>query len=192
MWKSSIVLAAPLACAILITGCSGGSRERADQAQPQPNNPGPATPAILTLSGCLGPAPDRSHFVLEQVTIERRPDDAQREATRTAGGITENSWVDLDGTDHKDELTKALGQRVRVTGTITDPGENTIGTAGTQGTPTHSGDKSQAGATGHYAAREKKEMGRIARESMANGTAALVKVTGVQPSGEQCPRPAGQ
>ncbi|HEV3484392.1 MAG TPA: hypothetical protein VG106_03220, partial [Vicinamibacterales bacterium] len=100
-------------------------------------------------------------------------------------GITEGSWVRLAPGDQ--DLQQFAGQRVNVTGTIMDDGANTMGTAGTAGQQTPSGDRSQAGAAGeHHADKQKMEMGRIARESMANGTAAEIRVQQVQAAGGKC------
>ena len=74
-----------------------------------------------------------------------------------------------------------------ILGTITDNGQDTVGTAGTRGIQTPSGDTSQAASSKHHSEKAKTEAGRIARESTANGTAAEVAVQKVQTSGDKCP-----
>jgi hypothetical protein len=51
-------------------------------------------------------------------------------------------------------------------------------------TPT--GDKSEASSPEHHSEKYKQEAGRIARESMADGTAALVKVGELSGTGDRC------
>ena len=117
----------------------------------------------------------------------RPRDDRLPEAT--SGNATEGSWVRLSGSD---ELSAHAGKRVTITGAIVDSGQNTVGTAGTSGNTLPSGDRSEAASSDHHSTKVKKEAGRIARESMANGTAAEVKVSSIQASGESCEENAGR
>jgi hypothetical protein len=181
---------APLVGAALIVGCGGTDRANEDRsAQAGQNAPAQqgASDAPVQLSGCIEAAAGNAQYVLRNVRFEPRHTGDSQADTTTAGnhGITEGAWVRLQGGDQ--DLTPYLGQRVNVTGTVVDDGANTRGVAGTAGVQTPSGDRSQAGATGeHHADKQKMEMGRIAREWLANGTAAEIRVQQVQSSGERC------
>lgn len=191
-WAST--LAAPIVCGALLIGCGGSDDASRDQQAQQPptTRPEQATTGsqaqtTVALSGCVEGAPGTDQFMLRHVRFEPRQEDPQRQPTAAnVPGITEGSWVRLDGREHPDELQRLAGQRVTLTGLVEDSGRNTIGTAGTSGNPIVSGDKSQAASDKDYPDKIKAEAGRIARESMANGMAALVKVTAVQSTGERC------
>lgn len=181
--------ATTLVCAAMIAACGGSdgaNEDRPAQAGQQPARQG-ASFAPVQLSGCIESAAGTSGYVLRNVRFEPRlTGDSQADTTTpTNAGITEGSWVRLHAGDQ--DLTHYAGQRVNVTGTIIDDGANTIGTAGTAGVQTPSGDRSQAGASGeHHADKQKAEMGRIARESLANGTAAEVRVQQIQRGEGKC------
>lgn len=179
--------AAALVCVTLMTACGGddgANDERRAQGPGATPQEAPAT-ALVSLSGCVETAPGTNGFSLRNVRFEPRQGDPQA-ATTTAGGhgITEGGWVRLGAGDQ--DLNGYLGQRVLVTGRVTNDGRNTIGTAGSAGQPHPSGDRSQAAGTGDNEDRKAQEMGRIARESMANGTAAQVHVQRIQPTGDRC------
>ena len=125
--------------------------------------------------------------MLRHVRFEPRDTGDPHIDTTTAGahGITEGAWVRLRAGN--EDLGPHAGRRVTILGAITDNGQNTVGTAGTRGTQTPSGDASQAASSKHHSEKVKTEAGRIARESMANGTAAEVAVQEVQTSGDKCP-----
>jgi hypothetical protein len=180
---------------LFLVGCGGsdGANDDRRAAEPMTNRPEGARPqaqpseAIVALSGCVEGAPGTDQFVLRQVRFEPQEDGSQRETTAPpTPGITEGSWVRLDGADHAEELRQHAGQRVMLTGIIADTGRNTIGTAGTSGNETVSGDKTEAASRKDYPDKYAAEAGRIARESMANGTAAEVRVTALQSTGERC------
>jgi hypothetical protein len=138
------------------------------------------------LSGCLeAGAAGASTYVLRNVRFDPpgTTDPHRNTTTPAPEGITEGSWVRVVGAEN---LQAQVGRRVAVTGTVTDHGGNSIGTAGTSGTSLPSGDRSQAASTDHHSTKVKKESGRIARESMADGTAAEVQVTQVRDLGEPC------
>jgi hypothetical protein len=193
----NVLLALPLAASVF-AGCGGsddaGSRNAADdrtrQQQPITNAPEDPARATVALTGCVQPGTGDG-WVLQQVRFQgdKAGTDPQRHTqTSQAHGITEGSWVRLAPGDQ--DLRSFAGQRVNLSGTITDNGANTIGTAGTPGVATPSGDRSQAASDEHYSEKVKKEAGRIGRESMANGTAAEVRVEQVQGTGERCAGPA--
>ena len=85
------------------------------------------------------------------------------------------------------------GHRVLVTGVVADAGQNTIGTGGaSSGVVVHSGDVSQASTNDRHWVKVRKEAGPIARESIANGTAAEIKVAEIKDLGEGCHETTGR
>jgi hypothetical protein len=187
----SIVITVLLSGTVMVGGCGGSGRahdERRAQATPekQPEQPAVAT---ITLSGCLEAATGTNQYVLRNVRWEPRAGDPQATTTTPGGhGITEGAWVRVDGSGQ--DLTGHLGERVKINGIIQDDGRNTIGTAGSPGVQTPTGETSQAASREHHSEKYKKEAGRIARESMADGTAALVKVREISGTGDRCtPQP---
>ena len=187
--KGKVQLIGSMLCAMLIAGCAGKDRATDEQSTQQPEASQNASPAQATvsLSGCVEAAPGPRQYVLRHVRFEPRETGDPHIDTTTAGayGITEGAWVRLRV--GKEDLGPHAGRRVTILGSITDSGQNTIGTAGTRGNPTPSGDESQAASSQRYSKKVKDEAGRIARESMANGTAAEVAVQKVQASGNKCP-----
>ena len=175
-------VAVPVMCATLMIGC-GRSEEGAQSGQAGAE---PPAQALVSLSGCIEAAPGTGHYVLRHVRFEPRHSGDPHRDTTTPGphGITEGSWVRLAAGNQ--DLESRTGQRVTISGVITDSGQNTIGTAGSSGAVTASGDPSQAASKDHHSDKVKSEAGRIARESMANGTAAEVRVQQVQGTGERC------
>ena len=194
MWKSwTLRAAAPVMCAALMVGCGGSDGANDDRPANAGQTPAAqqqsASFAPVQLSGCVETESGTSQWVLRNVRFEPRGQgNAQADTTTSANaGITEGAWVRLQGGEQ--DLKQFAGRRVMVTGTVADDGRNTIGTAGTAGQQQPSGERSQAGAAGeHHSEKQKLEMGRIARESMANGTAAAIKVQQVQPADGNCDR----
>jgi hypothetical protein len=188
-------LIGPVLSATLLFGCAGSDvkDERSDR-QPEARAEAPAR-ATVSLSGCVEAAPGPRRYVLRHVRFEPRETGDPHIDTTTAGahGITEGSWIRLRAGDQ--DLGAQAGRRVTILGAVTDDGRNTVGTAGTDGVKTPSGDASQAASSAHHSEKVKNEAGRIARESMANGTAAEVEVQKVVASGDKCPlevKPANQ
>jgi len=185
----TVQLAWPVLCAAVMVGC--GRRDAIDAGraalQPQANKPEPPAQATVSLSGCVEVAPGPRQYVLRNVRFEPHQSSDPHRDTTSAGahGITEGAWVRLDAGDQ--DLASRAGRRVTLTGIVKDNGQNTVGTAGTHGAPTPAGDASQAASTDHHSDKVKDEAGRIARESMADGTAAEVRVKRVDASGEKCP-----
>ena len=180
--------AVPVACVVMMAcgGTDGANDERRAQAgQHQPAQQ-TASYAPVQLSGCLEAAAGTAQYVLQNVRFEPRHGDSHADTTTPANhGITEGASVRVQPGDQN--LTTYLGQRITITGAIVDDGANTRGTAGTAGVQTPSGDRSQAAATDkHHSEKQKLEMGRIARESLANGIAAEIRVQQVTASGEKC------
>jgi hypothetical protein len=192
----SIVLTALLSAAAMVAGC-GGSDGANDEIQAQAHNrnrPEQQAAATVSLSGCLEAAPGSNQYVLRNVRFEPRAGDPHATTTTSGGhGITEGSWVRLDG--GAQDFSGHLGERVKVNGSVSDDGRNTIGTAGTPGVQTPTGETSQAASSEHHSEKYKQEAGRIGRESMADGTAAQVKVQEMSGTGDRCvaasPKPGG-
>ena len=185
-----VQLIGPVLCAMLVIGCAGTDSKRNQEGraqQPEASKPEAPAQATVSISGCVEAAPGPRHYVLRNVRFEPRETGDPHIDTTTAGahGITEGAWVRLRA--GKDDLAPHAGRRVTILGAITDNGQNTVGTAGTQGMQTPSGDISQAASSKHHSEKVRAEAGRIARESMANGTAAEVLVQKVQRSGDKCP-----
>jgi hypothetical protein len=192
-------MAVPLICVAVLIGCGGsddanddrraqGPLSTAPADRPAPAQDGDPAQATVSLTGCVEIAAGTNQYVLRNVRFQpREGGDAQRD-TSTAGpeGITEGAWVRLNGGDRAQELRAYAGQQVTLTGVIADSGRNTIGTSGAQGVPNHAGDASQAASPESHSDRVKSEAGRIARESIANGTAAEVRVHAVESTGERC------
>ena len=163
------------------TACGADVPERASDRDPLEGS-------RITLAGCVGAGEAPGEYALREVRVDTGypPAPALPEAPPVPG-VTEGAWVRLEGRDA--QLQHLFGQRVRVTGQVTDTGENTIGTSGVFGYETPSGDTSQAAGDGHYSTRQQLEAGRIARESMANGHAAEIRVEEITPIGEPCVTP---
>jgi hypothetical protein len=175
--------------AMLTVGCAGkdGSTDERRAQQPEATEAEPPAQATVSISGCVEAAPGPRQYVLRHVRFEPREtgDPHIDTTTASAHGITEGAWVRLRV--GKDDLGPHAGRRVTILGAITDSSQNTVGTAGTGGNRMPSGDESQAASSTRYSEKLNAEAGRIARESMANATAAEVAVQKVQPSGDKCP-----
>ena len=182
--SSGVRAVAILALAVVLAACNSRRTPSRQETAQSGEHSAPAA-ALVAVSGCLAEAAGTNSYVLRNVRFEPRASDPHVSTTTPGShGITEGAWVRVSSDGH--DLTPYLGQRVMVKGTMVDSGRNTIGTAGTAGNEAPNGDKSQAAGKEHYAEREKKEMGRIARESMADGTAAQIRVQEVVPAGERC------
>ena len=192
----------PLACAAMMVACGGSDGQREDRAPESLQGKNRAQP--VTLTGCVQAGALETKFVLENVrsTPGGSVDPSTSGTTATQAGeprnqenpqppvtIADGSIVQLRMEDEP-ELHKYVGQQVSVTGTLVDSGANTIGTRGAQGNETPSGDRSMAAATdkGH-AEKKAEEAGAIARSSMANGTAPIVEVQSITPTGQACGKP---
>ena len=175
-----------------ICGCAPGADKSVRGQKETPPSGDVAMPSStpVSLSGCLEAGPvGAATYVLRNVRFEpaTASDPHRNSTTSRLGGITEGAWVTVASTEN---LQPQIGRRVAVSGIVTDDGENTIGTAGSSGTVLPSGERSQAASTEHHSTKVKKESGRIARESMANGMAAEIRAQQVTDLGEPC-RDAG-
>jgi hypothetical protein len=173
---------------MLVTiGCAEKESSTDERRAQQPEGNKPPAQATVSISGCLEAAPGPRQYVLRNVRFEPRETGDPHIDTTTAGahGITQGTWVRLRA--GKDDIGPHAGRRVTILGAITDNGQKTVGTAGTPGIQTPSGDTSQAASSKHHSEKVKAEAGRIGRESMADGTAAEVTVQKLQTSGDKCP-----
>ena len=138
---------------MLVTiGCAGreSSTEERRAQQPEGSKPEPPAKATVSISGCLEAASGPRQYVLRNVRFEPRETGDPHIDTTTAGahGITEGAWVRLRA--GKEDIGPHAGRRVTILGAITDNGQNTVGTAGTQGIQTPSGATSQAASSKHH------------------------------------------
>lgn len=181
----------PLACAAMLLAC-GGSDDRREEQQPQDRMA--SAQQQVTLTGCVQPGSLQTQFVLENVrtdqqAAQQRPDEGQtRDPARPDDPqITRWTQVQLQSENAAD-LKQYLGQEVRVTGTMTNIADRTVGTGGAQGThEAPSGDKSMAGATGRSDAEKKRaEAGPIAQDSTVSGRVPILRVGSVSPTGQKC------
>ena len=187
-WISGTV---PLVFAAGMIACGGSDDRR--EAQPVQDRMANAQQQ-MTLTGCVQTGTLETEYVLqnartdEQASQQRRDENQTRDPARPDDpAITPYSFVQLRAEDSSG-LRQYLGQEVRVTGIMTDTGESSIGTSGVKGThEAPSGDTSMAGATEHSPSEKvAAEAGPIARSSMANGTAPIIRVENISPTGGTC------
>jgi len=175
-----------LAAMIIFTAGCGGSDGRREKEPIQDKMR--AQPQELTLKGCVQSGNLETTFVLRNAHVQPAPVNsaAQSRPSSPSAPITEGSIVQLMA-GNNDDLQQHVGKEVSVRGTIADTGENTIGTAGTRGNEVPSGDRSMAADKSKgFAEKKQAEDGRIARESMANGSAPILRVLEITPTGGAC------
>lgn len=185
-WMSGTV---PLACALMLA--CGGSDDRREEQQPQDRMA--SAQQQVTLTGCVQPGSLQTEFVLENARTDQQslqpPTEGQtRDPARPdAPQITPWSQVQLRADDAVD-LKQYLGQEVRVTGTMTNITDRTVGTGGAQGThEAPSGDKSMTGATGTgHAEKKRAEAGPIAQDSTTSGGVPILRVGRINSTGQPC------
>jgi len=185
-WKLAALMS--LASAALLTGCDKRSdRGAMDDAKPKSTDARP-----IALNGCVGTGPGTQQLFLTQVQVAPLAGQPSDAATSVASSITEHSQVKLamaPGREDDDQLSKLVGKRVTVTGTLRDDGRNTIGTSGTERSPDQPEprtDASQAGTPQSHSEKVREEAGPIGNRTMNNGTFPEVLVQKVDSSGEQC------
>ena len=192
-------MTATLLGAAVLTGC-GGSDDRRETEAIQDRMA--TAQQDVTLVGCVQPGQLEMDFVLQNVRTEpaagqppaqpRQPDSRSGAESKPHmqpddPGITPYAFVQLRA-EASTDLRQYVGQEVRVAGTMTGTGRDTIGTAGAKGThQTPSGDASMAGAQERTPAEKKQaEAGPIGRETMATGSVPIVRVRQITPTGEKC------
>jgi len=175
--------------AMVLTGC--GRAEAPGSAGAGRAAEEPAQPNEISLIGCIGTASGTRDIVLQNIRFDRASGQAQSEST--VRGVTEGSWVRLAGADAA-ELVRHSGRQVRVRGALADE-TRTTGTAGSEnagtpssgpGTPTPSGDRSQAATDQHHANKKADEAGPIARDFLPPGPAPELRVREIRETGERC------
>lgn len=178
-------LAVPVACALLLSGCSRGAAPPSNAAGQSGVGQTPAG-TTMRLSGCVQGAPGGS-YELRQIRLEPRVADPQRNTTDTGpAGVTEGAWVRLD-TKGGPDLTSYVGQRVTVTGTVVDDGRDTIGTAGADtGAQSRSAESAAGDQAQHHAVREQKEAGPAGQHWISNGRPAQIRIAQVEPANGHC------
>jgi hypothetical protein len=179
----AVRVAAPLAAAVMIAGCSKGSHSSAGSRE----DLGGSKYQTVSLQGCVEAAPGSKEYVLRRVHIE--PVSMQKSDAPSSHGltVTEGSWVRLH--DSSDQLKSHLGQMVSVRGTILDDGRNTIGTSGKATEPDEAEsphDASRAASSEGHAAKVTKEAGPIGRVSQSNGDVPEMSVESVSATGQAC------
>jgi hypothetical protein len=190
------VLAATAFAAIAAVGCGGGDRTNSDRRANDDANQHTQAPQV-TLTGCVTAGSGSATYALHNVRFGGPGQSPQSDTQHTHElGITEGSFVRLtlpSGASAKEgasgahtDLSKYLGQRVTLTGSVVDTGASTVGTSGSSGNPSPSGDRSQAASAEHHSEKQRKEAGPIARNTSSNGMAAEVRVQTVQETGERC------
>jgi hypothetical protein len=174
---------------MVLTGC--GRAEAPGPAGDGRAAEAPAQPNEISLIGCIGTASGTRDIVLQNIRFDRASGQAQSEST--VRGVTEGSWVRLAGADAA-ELVRHSGRQVRVRGALADETQTT-GTAGSEnsgtpstgpGTPTPSGDRSQAATNQHHANKKADEAGPIARDFLPPGPAPELRVREIRETGERC------
>ena len=181
-------LCVPLASAAILAGCRGEQeRTPIDSATNQPKQN-----QEMTISGCLATGVGTNQYMVTAVQLAPLGEQPSDAPSTTGNPITPDSQVRL-AYNETDQLRSLVGQKVTVTGHITDDGRNTIGTSGaSQGhTPANGSvnsrdDKSAASTAQHHSDKVAQEAGPIGQQSMANGTFPEMRVTKINGTGEKC------
>jgi hypothetical protein len=185
LWKLGVTVLS----AATLAGCQRGQdRTAIDQATDQQRQN-----QQITISGCLGTGIGTNQFMVTAVQLLAPAADQPSGAPLTTGNpITPDAQVRLAYSE-TEELGRLVGQKVTVTGHVTDDGRNTIGTSGpNQGHTPANGklesrdDKSAAATDQHHSGKVRQEAGPIGQQSMANGTFPEMRVTKINGSGEKC------
>jgi hypothetical protein len=180
-------LCVPLASAAVLASCRDEpNRTAIDNATDQPRQN-----QQLTISGCLGTGVGTNQYMLMAVQLAPLGEQPSDAPSTTGNPITPDSQVRLTMND-RDQFDRLVGQKVTVTGRITDDGRNTIGTSGDGQTPAKGqveprDDRSQAASPQHHSEKVKEEAGPIGQHSMNNGTFPEMMVTKIDGTGERCP-----
>jgi hypothetical protein len=182
--------AAVVVSTIVLMGC--GRAQAPGSTGDARETEAPAQPDEISLIGCIGTASGTRDIVLQNIRFARTAG-SQPQSESTVRGVTEGAWVRLAGADAA-ELVRHAGRQVRVRGELADDTRMT-GTAGSEnsatpstgpGTPTPSGDRSQAATDQHHAAKKADEAGPIARDFLPPGPAPELRVREIRETGAQC------
>jgi hypothetical protein len=189
MRETWLMKAAPVITAAALIACSRevGDDEGGGRSDRR-NFGGGRVDQTIGLKGCVQGAPQPGEYILRNVQLNPLPTQPTDSATSVGISITDGSSIRLHITD-SDQLKKNLGQIVSVTGTITDDGRSTIGTAGKPRDPDQAGAATDASRTAtsepHYD-KQAKEAGPLGQDAMANGTLPIMSVQKVNRTGERC------
>jgi hypothetical protein len=175
---------------VVIAGCGRSDARRTGGAASSEGQP--ARTDEVTLVGCIGTASGTRDLVLQNVRYAGSTEsDARKGATERL--IAQGSWVGLAGAD-PGELARYTGREVQVSGTLADLSGST-GTSGDEnsrtpstgpGTPTPSGDRSQAATDQHHSGKVASEAGPIARDFLPPGPAPELRVREIKETGASC------
>ena len=183
----TVGLCAPLVSAAVLVGCnSEQDRTAIDHATDQTKQN-----QQITISGCLGTGVGNDQYMLTAVQLAPLSEQPSDAPSTTGNPITPDSQVRL-ATNDREKLEELIGQKVTVTGMISNDGRNTIGTSGGGQTPASGqleprDDKSQAASQQHHSDKVAQEAGPMGQRSMNNGTFPEMTVTRINGSGEKCP-----
>jgi hypothetical protein len=119
----------------------------------------------VVLRGCVQPAPAGPGYALRHVLVIPSPEQADGLNAIEHPLIARGSWVRLAGERMNGDLNAYLGKEVTVEGDIVETGENTVGTAGHDGS-----------AQEHT----------VPRASVANGNAPKVAAEHVNTIADNC------
>lgn len=188
----ALKLGVPLASAAILVGCRGEQdRTAIDHSTDQQR-----ANQEMTVTGCLGTGTGTNQYMLTSVQVAPLGEQPSDAPSTTGNPITPDAQVRLAMAD-TDQLEDLVGQKVTVTGRVSDDGKNTIGTAGSGGqTPANGAldsrdDKSQAATNQHHSDKVAKEAGPMGQQSMNNGTFPEMTVSKVNGTGEKCPTDPG-
>jgi hypothetical protein len=158
-------LSAALAIAAAAAACTGRNHSVGNDRRTQGGGDRGVNERIA-LRGCVQPAPAGQGYALRHVVVVPSTEQPQGQETMEHPLIARGSWVRLAaGSGMTDDLKTYLNNEVAITGDIVDRGENTIGTAGRDGS-----------------AQEQ----TLPRASVANGNAPRVAVETVKKIAENC------
>lgn len=186
----TIKLCVPLASAAVLVGCRG---EQDRTAIDHPTEQASQNQRV-TVSGCLGTGVGTTQYMLTAVQLAPLGEQPSDVASTTGNPITPDAQVRLAMNDTA-QLERHIGERVTVTGIVTDDGRSTIGTSGQQPAPgqTPAGgqmeprdDRSAAATSQHHSEKVREEAGPIGQQSMNNGTFPEITVSRIESTGEKC------
>jgi hypothetical protein len=124
-------VATALGIAALAVACGGSTNngEGRNTAESAPRANGVVQQ--IKVEGCVAPAPSNpGQYVLREVFMPSPAEQPIDQATAHHPPVVNGTWVRLTGGGTSLDLKDYLGQRVAVTGTIKDTGENTLATSG--------------------------------------------------------------
>lgn len=184
-------LCVPVASAAVLVGCRGEQdRTAIDHATDQQRQQ-----QEVTVTGCLGTGVGTTQYMLTAVQLAPLGEQPSDAASTTGNPITPDSQVRLASAENDDKFKDLVGQKVTVTGRISETGVSTIGTSGETPSPGHTpaggsteprDDKSKAATSQHHSEKVAQEAGPMGQQSMANGTFPELTVTRVSGTGEKC------